>query len=382
MRAPVTMPTPPFSSAWWLFSIPCCICLRARAGAACSTPSIKIRAPPATIPDPHLRNFNPMSRIRTYGRWILGLVVLFVLAQSVLPYLFRNRRMRGYLLAHLESSFGRPVQARGFSLQLLPWPRLDVDGVTISENPAFGQEYFLRADHLAASVRWLGLLRGHFEFGTISLSHPSLILVRNQQGRWNLEGWLPPAATRSPYQWIVYGPQSPPTPANHLQKIEFDEGRINFKTGDEKRPFAFIDVSGSVEQTAPGRWQLRLEAQPWRSGVALQSTGTLQVRGEVAGTSARLRPAQIQVHWDRVSLADLFRLVRGYDPGVRGEFALDGNASVGQEATGEFASAAQWRFELHARAAQVHRWDLTERADNPRVNVNLKGIWNPVTGGA
>jgi len=149
-----------------------------------------------------------------------------------------------------------------------------VEGVSIGENPAFGHEYFLRADRMTANVRWLGLLRGHFEFGTISLSRPSLILVRNESGRWNLEGWLPPAPSKSSASAFAYGPQSPAATGNHLQKIEFDEGRINFKTGDEKRPFAFTNVSGSVEQMGPGRWQLRLEAQPWRSGVPLQSTGT------------------------------------------------------------------------------------------------------------
>jgi hypothetical protein len=127
---------------------------------------------------------------------------------------------------------------------------------------------------------------------------------------------------------------------------------------------------------APGRWQLLLEAQPWRSGVALQSTGTLQVRGDVAGTSARLQPAQVLLHWDKVSLADLFRLITGNDPGVRGEFALDANANVGKESSGETAEEGQWRYELRARARRVHRWDLTERSDNPRINLHLKGLWS------
>src|SRR5208337_3815810 len=179
-----------------------------------------------------------------------------------------------------------------------------------------------------------------------------------------------------------YGPQSPVDAANHLLKIEFDEGRINFKTGDEKRPFAFIGVSGSVEQMAPGRWQLQLEAQPWRSGVPLQSTGTLQVRGEVAGTSARLQPAEIQVHWEKVSIADLFRMISGNDYGVRGELALDGNASVGKSEPGEPATPGNWKFSLHARAARIHRWDMTERSDNPGASLNLTGVWDLAAGEA
>jgi hypothetical protein len=308
-----------------------------------------------------------------------GVVALLIAAQVGVFLVARTHRMHGYLIAHLERAFGRPVAVGHFSAQILPIPEVEADEVTIGENPAFGNEYFLRAEHMAASLRWIGLLRGHFEFGTMSLTRPSLILVRNAQGRWNLEDWLPPVKAKPGNTGISYGPQQLAESTNHLQKIEFDEGRVNFKEGEEKRPFAFTGVSGTVEQVSPGRWQLRLEAQPWRSGVTLQSTGILQVRGDVAGTSARLQPARIQLHWGRVSIADLFRLATGNDPGVRGEFALDGNASVGQGNPGE-TSAGPWQFDLQARATQIHRWDLTERNDNPRVNLNFKGKWNLVAG--
>ncbi len=306
-------------------------------------------------------------------------VVLLVAAQAGVSLLARTHRMHGYLIAHLERAFGRPVEVRRFSVRILPIPEVDAEGVTIGENPAFGNEYFLRAENMAASLRWMGLLRGHFEFGTMSLTRPSLILVRNAQGRWNLEDWLPPVKAKPGAPGTFYGPQQPAESTHHLQKIEFDEGRVNFKEGEEKRPFAFTGVSGSVEQVSPGRWELRLEAQPWRSGVTLQSTGILQVRGDVAGTSARLQPARIQLHWGHASIADLFRLATGNDPGVRGEFTVDGNASVGKENPGD-AAAGQWQFELQARTTQIHRWDLTERNDNPRVNVSLKGKWNLVAG--
>ena len=55
----------------------------------------------------------------------------------------------------------------------------------------------------------------------------------------------------------------------------------------------------------------------------------------MAGTSARLQPAQVQVHWDKGSLRDLLPVVTGNDLGVRGEFGLDGTASVGMAEAGE-----------------------------------------------
>ncbi len=121
--------------------------------------------------------------------------------------------------------------------------------VSVGEDPAFGNEYFLRADNLSAGLRWTGLLRGHFEFGTLSLSRPSLILVRNNQGRWNLERWLPPAKASTEATARVYGPPSAIAPVNRLLKIDFDEGRVNFKNMDDKLP---VCVDGRLWKRGPG----------------------------------------------------------------------------------------------------------------------------------
>jgi len=309
-------------------------------------------------------------------RWwkrALALVVLLIALQAGVSLLARTRRVHGYLVAHLERAFGRPVEVGSFNVWLLPSLQLDAESVTVGEDPAFGYEYFLRAEHLSAGLRWMGLLRGHFEFGIMSLGKPSLVLMRNSEGRWNLERWLPPPKVNPGQTAHGYGPPSPVAPVNRLQRIEIDDGRVNFKVQDDKQPFAFTNVSGSVEQVSPGRWHLQLEAQPWRSGVSLQSAGTLRVRGDLAGTSTRLQPAEINLQWSQASLADVFRLFRGQDYGVRGLFALEANAKSGNANDDQ---PGDWTFSVQCRAAQIHRWDLTERPDNPRINALLKGSWN------
>ncbi len=314
-----------------------------------------------------------MTKLRKWWKPGVAVVLLVAVLQAGVSLVTKTHRVHAYLVAHLERAFGRPVEVGSFNARILPNPQLYADGVTVGEDPAFGYEYFLRAEHLSAGLRWRGLLRGHFEFGTMSLSKPSLILVRNSEGRWNLERWLPPAKVNLAPGARFYGPSAPAVPLNRLERIEFDEGRVNFKTGEDKQPFAFINVSGSVEQISPGRWQLQLEAQPWRSGVSLQSAGRIRVRGDVAGTSARLQPAEIALHWSEASLADVFRLFRGQDYGVRGVFTLEAAAKSGganEEVPGD------WTFSVQSRAGQIHRWDLTERADNPGLNVNIKGRWN------
>ncbi len=74
-------------------------------------------------------------------------------------------------------------------------------------------------------------------------------------------------------------------------------------------------------------------------------------RGLRRGFSLR----KLQVHWDKVSLADLFRLITGNDSGVRGEFGLDGTASVGapdanaNALTNAAANATPGRMEMKWR---------------------------------
>jgi len=324
-----------------------------------------------------------VANLRNSWKIALWVTAILVAAQIAASISVRTPRVRNYFSARLEDAFGRPVQVKHFNIEILPSPRIYASEVTVGEDPAFGYEYFLHADQLTAGLRWSGFLRGRFEFGTLSLEQPSLTLVRNSEGRWNLEDWLPPANRLGVATPPAYGPSRAPTIANRLEKIEIDDGRINFKRNDIKQPFALISVSGSVEQISPGRWKLELEAQPWRSGVALQSAGTVQVRGDIAGTSARLQPASLAVRWNKVSLADLFRLLHGKDYGVRGTFELEANAKSGApvdtanvDSYNDSFVGGDWSYSLRASAAQIHRWDLTERSDNPALTANVQGRCN------
>src|SRR5262249_34682353 len=155
------------------------------------------------------------------------------------------------------------------------------------DDPRFGREYFLRAESITLSLRWRGLLRGRFEFGGISLSRPSLNLVRNPDGDWNLAEWLPRFSS-GPDKPLGPAPRAAVSPLLRFGRINVDSGRINFKRGDEKLPFALTGVTGYVEPEAEGRWRLDLAAAPIRAAVILQQAGTLHLSGHVGGTSSRL----------------------------------------------------------------------------------------------
>jgi hypothetical protein len=314
---------------------------------------------------------------KRWFRWAVILAAVLLLASEGFSLLLRTAASRRYLTARLESSFGRPVEVRAFSFSLLDGPRIEALDVSVAEDPRFGQEYFLRAEQLTAGPRWSALLSGHFEFGTLSFTQPTLNLVRMADGHWNLESWLPApvaagnrAAGAAPRSVLRF----------HLSRIEVDGGRVNFKQDQDVRSFALEDVTGDLEQESPGRWQLDFVAEPMRPGVAQPQTGMLRIRGVVGGTSSRLQPADLDVSvWD-ASIEDALRLTRGGDFGIRGAASADLHASIEPPPLGDAANPsalapAEWNVTGVVRLDGIHRWDSSSNPAQPSVNVKLNALW-------
>lgn len=124
-------------------------------------------------------------------RWVVILLIAWVAAQVGGSVVVQHTRIRNILNARLEAAFGRRIEVGRYSLNLFGRPELEASPVVVFDDPRFGNEYFLRADSLTIRIRWLSLLAGRIELGMLSLSRPSLNLVRAADGRWNIEEWLP-----------------------------------------------------------------------------------------------------------------------------------------------------------------------------------------------
>ena len=314
--------------------------------------------------------------------------VLFVGASFAFSLALRASAARRYLTAHLAASFGRSVDVSWFDFSLLDGGRIEGHSVTVSEDPRFGNEYFLRSDTLAAGLRWSALLAGRFEFGSVYLSRPSLNLVRNADGEWNIERWLPPASSQGARPGFVGPvPPSPEVRPTRPVRIDIDDGRIDFKRGEDKISFALVDVSGRIEQNGPGRWQLDLEARPMRAGVELQDIGTMRVRGSMAGTTARLQPAELALTWRAASVADALRLMTQNDYGMRGELDVDVNARIAAPSAESPAASraverstasrdgSKWSVAGVAHLTGIHAWELPGHGSDPSANLSVDMDW-------
>jgi hypothetical protein len=310
------------------------------------------------------------SRPRAWIRWLKRALLLFVflwIASEGISLAMQHTRLRRVLTAQIEAAFGRPVEVGSYDFSLWNGPALEANSVTVGEDPRFGQEYFLRAESMTVRLRWASLLRGHVRLGTLSLNRPSLNLVRDAGGDWNLAEWLPQPSGSLPAK-VMVGPSLPFSPLQ-FGRIEVDGGRINFKNGDDKLPLAFVGVTGAVETDAPGRWRMNLDAIPWRAAVVVQQAGTIHLSGDLGGTSSRLRPAALDVSWTDASISDVLRLAGRNDLGIRGALAMAISARTRDQGNG-------WAIQGRAELRQVHRWDLALRPDSPSVNLIARTNWN------
>jgi hypothetical protein len=306
----------------------------------------------------------PRRRLLLWGA--AAFLVALAAGPPLATLLLRWSWVRQTLVQRLEASFGRPVEVGSFSMSLLGGLRIEANFVTVAEDPRFGADYFLRAEQITASVRWLSLLRGRAEFGRLSIYRPSLNLVRNDAGEWNFLAWLPVPAPRG----ASLAPPGPPPAQPRLYRIDVDAGRVNFRQGPDQHPFALVEVSGVFTPAGAGAWQFDLEAQPMRAGTNTQEPGLLRARGRVGGAQSRLHPAELTLTWDDLSLSDALRLWRGRDFGVRGDLAAEVHARSA-------APGQPWLFAGSARLGGAHRWDLPARPSDPAVNLRVQAAWNP-----
>ena len=256
------------------------------------------------------------------------------------------QRLKARITRSISVALDRPVDIGSVHIRLLPRPGFDLENLVIYEDPAFGAEPMLRASEVTALVRLTSLARGHLDIARLELTEPSLNLVRRPEGRWNLESLLERTART---------PLAPTTKAKSEVRpgfpyIEASAARINFKMGQEKKPYALINADFALWQDSENTWGVRLKAEPVRTDVGLSDTGLLRMNGrwQRAGT-LRATPLQFSLEWEQAQLGQLSKLASGKDRGWRGGVQLNATLQGTPTALSVSADAAVQDF---------HRYDI------------------------
>lgn len=291
-----------------------------------------------------------------------------IAAAAILLILFLARpgvsRLKARIAASISRAVARPVEIGSVHLRFLP-PGFDLENLVIEEDPSFGAEPMLRAAEVTARVRLTSLLRGRLDVSRLELSEPSLNLVRRADGRWNLEELLehtartPTAPTKKSKSEVRPG----------FPYIEASSGRINFKSGAEKKAYALLDADFALWQESENAWGVRLKAQPLRTDTNLNDAGVLQVNGSwQRAPSLRETPLQFSLEWSGAPLGQLTKLISGNDKGWRGEARLDATLN---------GTPATLQIGADGSIEDFHRYDISSMG-GMRLQVHCDGRYSSV----
>ena len=285
------------------------------------------------------------ERVRGRLRMALAAIAILVLL-LVVPPLINVNHFKARITQLISQTLARPVHMSSVQVRLLPWPGFEISDLSVAEDPAYGAEPVLHAGTVVASIRLLGLMRGHVEIGKISVEDASLNLVRVRPGQWNLDPLFRTAAERT-------GSSSGARRVPSWPYLEATDSRIDFKNGAEKLPFSLVNADLSFWQESSGEWRIRLRAQPARTDVSIhqEETGIVRMEASVrrAPTLSQM-PLQLDLDWREAQLGQLARIITGSDPGWRG--ALTGELHLN-------GTADAAKVTMRLRAAGVHRAEFT-----------------------
>jgi hypothetical protein len=244
---------------------------------------------------------------------VLILLLLFLIRPGV-------SHLKSRIVASISAGVGRRVEIGSVHLRLLPRPGFDLENLVVYDDPSFGAEPMLRASDVTAGLRLTSLWRGRLEIARLELTEPSLNLVHDQSGHWNLERLLENSA---------HMPLAPTEKARSETRtgfpyLEATSARINFKNGAEKKPYALTNADFSLWQASENSWGVRLKAQPFRTDLNLNDMGRLEVSGTwQRAEKLRDTPLDFSIEWSRAQLGQFTKFFMDSDKGWRGAVLLD-----------------------------------------------------------
>jgi AsmA protein len=266
----------------------------------------------------------PARRRKRLVWWATGAAILLLLLLT--PPLLNVNRLRLRIAGGMSATLGRPVHMDKVSVHLLPVPGFTLENLVVSEDPAFGDEPVIRAMKVELTLRPSSLWRRHVEISSIRFevddngSAPSLNLVRNAKGEWNVQSLLMHAAQ------VDTEPTAQPTPgpAPRFPYIEATGGRVNLKLGAEKQPFSLVDADFALWLPTPENWHVRLEGKPTRTDTNASNTGTVSLEGQLQRAAKMADvPVDLRASWHDAPLGQASKLITGEDAGWRGTLMVD-----------------------------------------------------------
>ncbi len=210
-----------------------------------------------------------------------GLVLVVVIGALLLaiPYFVNVDSYGAKIVQQAEASIGRKITVGEIKLSLLPLA-VRIKKLGVSEDPAFGSGDFATMDELRVEVGLMPLLNRQVEVGLLEAVNPSVKLVKNAKGVWNIDSLSKGG-----------GKVTPDKPAGgaaggalQVSKLRLKDGTVSTEDRSGPKPVnrTFDHLNMTVENLADGK--------PFDFLLALKVGGAKAGDIEMSGTAGPLRP--------------------------------------------------------------------------------------------
>ncbi len=228
---------------------------------------------------------------------LLAIALAVILGIWVGPSLVDVNRYRGRIQAELEKALGRPVAFDQIRASLTP-PSVQLDNVTIGEDPQFGPGPFATAETVTVALNPWALIRKTLDIRSLRLANPHVELIGNSAGVWNFSSLGQPRATEQ-----KKGRQF------QLADLRISNGLVRLTDQQRGLSATYDNIDLTLKDFAPGK--------PFEIAAVLHLPGTGSEKLEVSGQAGPLpqsanngsTPFTGRVTLTQVSLADLRQLV-------------------------------------------------------------------------
>lgn len=297
---------------------------------------------------------------RRYLRIAAVTLGLLIAAAWVAPLFLNTARYRPLLKASLEKSLHRKVSLGNISLHFFPHLGFTIDNVVISEDPAFGLEPFVRVGRIDCDLRWRSLWGARLYLGTLHLSNPSINIVRNSSGTWNIENLLLQSGIKPPQTVHASAGGN-----SSSLSVEIENARLNFKIGENKKPFAIVDTRAHLDfDYGSDRVDFRMAGDPVRTDLELPTPGLVELDGSWSPARDPGHTLNATLRMQGAMLYDWIPLLTGRNPEVYGVM----NSTI--HLTG---SLRQINYAGESQVSQLHRWEQLPLSNDIPCDLRFRG---------
>ena len=133
----------------------------------------------------------------------ISVLAVVMIGLSAVPLFVDSNKLKNLIIAQLESRLQRKITAKEASVRIFTGPGIELQEVTIADDPEFSKTPFMMVESLVVRAGILPLLSGKIEISDLKITHPVVELIQNREGLWNYsslmnapgQGGHPPAGS-------------------------------------------------------------------------------------------------------------------------------------------------------------------------------------------